>query len=435
MGLDNSTATGGVNLQSNRKWWICGLLFLATTLNYMDRQALAQTSVQISLDFQISNTAYGRLIAAFNIGFGLGALVVGYFADKGNLRWIYAGLVLGWSIVGFSTGFVTSLIPLLICRLLLGIFESGNWPCGVLTVSRILKPEERSLGNGIFQGGTAIGAIIIPLVVYQMADPSNPHSWQLPFRAIGILGLLWVAAWLIFVRSSTIAAPAPTASAAKQKVESYWDLWRDRRFYLIILVVVAVNVPWRSFGEWLPKFLNSKGYSPETIQEYSSVYFIAASIGSFGSGLLALRLVRGGRSLFNSRMVSFGVCAAMTMSTLLIVVLPPGPLFFACLLLIGSGSLGSFSTYFALSQDLSVKHQGKVTGTLGVINSVAMAGLGQLQGWLIDLTGFGWALGPTGLAPLIALLAVWFFWNRPEASRSHESGVRGQESVTGDSSE
>jgi MFS transporter, ACS family, hexuronate transporter len=418
MGQDNSTASSGPSDRSNRKWWICGLLFLATTLNYMDRQALAQTSVQISQDFQISNTAYGRLIAAFNIGFGLGALVIGYFADKGNLRWIYAILVLGWSVVGFSTGFVTSLIPLLICRLLLGIFESGNWPCGVLTISRILKPEERSLGNGIFQGGTAIGAIIIPLVVYQMADPENPHSWQLPFRAIGVLGLLWVAAWLIFVRSSTIAAP-PIAAAAKQKVESYWDLWRDRRFYLIILVVVAVNVPWRSFGEWLPKFLqNGKGYSAETTQKYSSVFFIAASVGSFGSGLLALRLVRGGRSLFNSRMVSFGVCAAMTLSTLLIVFLPPGPLFFVCLLLIGCGALGSFTTYFALSQDLSAKHQGKLTGTLGVINSAAMAGLGQFQGWLIDQTGFRWALGLTGLAPLVALLAVWFFWNRAEPIKS-----------------
>ena len=112
------------------------------------------------------------------------------------------------------------------------------------------------------------------------------------------------------------------------------------------------------------------------------------------------------------------------MSTLVIVKLPPGPFFVACLLLIGFGNLGSFSTYFALTQELSARHQGKVTGTLGVINSAAMAGLGQFQGWLIDQTGFRWALGLTGLAPLVALVAVWLFWNKKPEVGSQESEVK-----------
>ena len=305
MGQDMATTAGGLNFRSNRKWWICGLLFLATTLNYMDRQALAQTSEQIKIDFGVGYKPWGRLIAVFNIGYAVGALAVGWLVDRGSLRWIYAILVLAWSLVGFATGFVDFFMALLFCRFLLGVFEAGNWPCGVLTVARVLKPEERALGNGIFQGGTAAGAILIPLVVVLLADPANPRAWQLPFRVIGVIGMLWVAAWLIFVRSSAIAA-APTAPAVTHKTDSYWDLWRDRRFYLLMLTVVAINIPWRSFAEWLPQFLqDGKGYPGEVTQYYSIAYFVAAGVGSFSAGLLALRLVRGGRSLFGSRMLSF----------------------------------------------------------------------------------------------------------------------------------
>jgi ACS family hexuronate transporter-like MFS transporter len=188
---------------------------------------------------------------------------------------------------------------------------------------------------------------------------------------------------------------------------------------VMIVVVVCVNVPWRSFGEWLPKFLNRKGYSEDTIQVYSSLYFLAADVGSITAGIITLWLVRRGRSLFSSRIVSFGLCAALTMLTVLAVLLPKGPWLLATLMLIGFGALGSFSSYFAFSQEVSQKHQGKVTGTLGLINAGCMAALGVGQGWLITKTNsYETALGVTGLAPLLAVGAVYFFWNSPKANHA-----------------
>ena len=110
-------------------------------------------------------------------------------------------------------------------------------------------------------------------------------------------------------------------------------------------------------------------------------------------------------------MVSLTLCASLVVLTTAAVLLPPGWLLFVVLLLIGFGALGSFASYFAFSQDVSVKHQGKITGTLGLINALCMGGLALLQGRLIKATGkYEIALGLTGLAPLLGVAAIWFFW-------------------------
>jgi ACS family hexuronate transporter-like MFS transporter len=418
MGQDQSAAEAPVPaLRSTRKWWICVLLLLATTLNYMDRQALSLTGVQIKKDFHLDPQQYTYLAGLFNVGFGLGALVFGWLVDRGSLRWIYAGLVLAWSAVGFATGYVESFAPLLICRLFLGLFEAGNWPCGIMAVKRLLKPEERTLGNGMFQSGTAIGAILMPLVVmacFRWSDPGEPRVWQIPFRLIGVLGGFWVVLWLVAVKEHYVAAPpAPPGPAGPS--ESYWALWRDRRFYVLIVVIVGVNTPWRTVAELGPLFLQEeKHYSFEEAQLCTSAYYFAADAGSIASGLLALWLARRGRSLFTSKMVSFFFCATLTLLLLAVVYLDKGWLLFAMYMLVGFGTLGSFSTYYAFSQEVSAKHQGKVTGTLGLINAVCMGSLVLLQGNLIKITGsYATAVAATAAAPFLAMIVVWLFWKRP----------------------
>jgi len=433
MGPEHSPTPVAPTLTSNSswKWWICTLLLLATTLNYMDRQALSQTSKQIISSFHLDKQQYSYLGFFFNVGFGIGALFFGWLVDKGNLRWIYAGLVLAWSAVGFFTGYVNAFTGLIVCRLLLGIFEAGNWPCGIMTVKRVLRPEERSLGNGMFQSGTALGAILIPLVIvfcfHHVSEPGDPRAWQVPFRVIGLMGILWVILWLATVKNHHVAPLPP--SPQTEATDSYWDLWRDRRFYVMIVVIVGVNAPWRTLGEWMPLFLQeAKGFTFEETQGFSSLYYLSADVGSILSGLITLWLARRGRSLFFSRMVSFLLCASLTGLLILVLLLPADEdwrlLMSAMLLLVGFGTLGAFSTYFAFSQEISAKHQGKVTGTLGLINSACMGLLVLGQGTFIKYTSescawalgrsYAWALGVTALTPLIALLTIYLFWNKPK---------------------
>src|SRR5205823_1765374 len=133
------------------RWWVAALLLAATTVNYLDRVALNQTAADIKSAFALSNTDYGWLESGFVLAFGVGAVITGALADWVGVRWMYPVAVLGWSAAGFLTGFSEIYTFLLSCRVMLGLFEAGNWPCGIRTVRQVMPPRERSLGVAIFQ--------------------------------------------------------------------------------------------------------------------------------------------------------------------------------------------------------------------------------------------------------------------------------------------
>jgi ACS family hexuronate transporter-like MFS transporter len=188
---------------------------------------------------------------------------------------------------------------------------------------------------------------------------------------------------------------------------------------VLISVVLCINITWRSFGTWLPKFLqDGRGYSEKTMQYFTSLYYLGADAGSILVGFATLFLVRRGVRLHLSRLINFGFCACLTMLSLVAVALPQGDLLLVVILLIGFGALGVFPTYFALTQDVSAKHQGKLTGSLGLVNAAVIGTLAPIQGRLIDQTkSFAFALGLAGAAPLVAMVLICFFWDAPRARR------------------
>jgi len=400
------------------KWWICGLLFLATTLNYMDRMALNQTSPLIMEEFKLSKQDYGWLEGGFTFAFAIGAIVVGAIADRVNVWWIYPLIVIGWSGFGFATGFVTGYWMLFACRFGLGLFEAGNWPCGIRTTRLILKPEERSLGNALFQSGTAIGAIITPLIVLgclAWADANGVQSaWRIPFRFIGLIGLMWVVLWFCVVPRDRLRVPEKTLDDTSDS-EPFSRVFKDRRFWVLVLVIIAVNTPWHAFRVWMPLMLiEQHGYSEKFMMIFSSIYYLAADMGSISVGIVSLLLVRRGFTVHTSRMIVFGVCAGMTMLTFAVAFMPTGYALLGLMLLLAFGSLGLFPTYFALSQEISAKHQGKVTGLLGCINALYLTALFPLQGKIIDETkSYGLGLGFAGLMPVLAFIAMAIWWREP----------------------
>src|SRR5262245_20815662 len=120
------------------KWWVCGLLLLATMLNYMDRLTINLTSVRIMREYLLDERDYGQLESAFAFAFALGAVAAGWLADRWNVRGLYPAMVLAWSAAGFVTGLADGFAALLVCRFLLGLAEAGNWPCALRTTQRIL---------------------------------------------------------------------------------------------------------------------------------------------------------------------------------------------------------------------------------------------------------------------------------------------------------
>ncbi|MDX1967982.1 MAG: MFS transporter [Planctomycetaceae bacterium] len=394
---------------------VCGLLLLASTINYMDRQTLSGVGPQIRTEFGLSNEQYGQIEGSFGFGFAFGALLFGAIADRVNIRWFYPVMLLLWSSMGFLTGWATSFWGLLICRTLLGLFEAGHWPCALKTTQRLLPPAQRTLGNSVLQSGTAIGAIITPIVLWWMLT-DEPGSWRPAFQAIGLVGAGWVVLWLLLIRGSELA-PLPE-DPQKSSAGDLWSAICHRRFLTLMVVVVLINAAYHIFRVWLPQFLvNGRQYSKEQMLLYQAAFYVANDVGCLGAGALSALLPRIGWRVHSARLLVFTGCTLLTALSLTIPYLPAGWPLLWLMLLVSMGLLGMFPCYYAFSQELTQKHQGKVTGLLGVCAWVSISILHpQLGAWIdrgktiVASDRYGWVLAVAGLLPLLAVAAIYFGW-------------------------
>lgn len=425
------------------KWYVCGILLLATMLNYMDRQTLSLTSTDINRELKLTDKHYGYLEAGFGFAFAIGGLVTGLIVDRVSVRWLYPIVFAGWSLAGVATAFAEPLgqlvppeirgtlpsgyVGLLACRITLGFFEAGHWPCALVTTQRLLSAQDRPLGNSLLQSGAALGAILTPLVVQALVS-DMPGTWRAPFQVIGVLGLVWIVPWLFIVRGSDLRRPDRAADSAGDSIadRSQTDVaTRLRRFALLILTVVVINLCFQFFRAWLPKFLREfHHYDRAAVNYFTSAYFIAADLGCLSVGLVVKRMTLTGWAVHRARMVTFTFCACLTALSTVAAGLPRGPLLLILLLAIGFGALGLFPNYYSFTQDLSRRHQGLVTGMLGFTTWTCTALMQNLVGQRIDETGsYAEGIFVVGLLPLIASAALLVFWNWPNAPRSGASGL------------
>lgn len=403
------------------KWAVCGLLLLATMLNYMDRQTLSQSATDIGNELSLRNEDYGQLEQAFGLAFAAGGVALGFVADRVSLRWLYPAVLLAWSAAGFATGYARGFGELMVCRVLLGFFEAGQWPCALAASQRLLSRSDRALGNSLIQSGASIGAVITPLVVQVMVSDA-PGSWRGPFRVIGLLGGVWILGWLAMIRRDDLARVADHAPNAPEITTTGRAMF-VRRFLVLAVVVVAINLFWHFYRAWLPKMLREQyAYSREFVNYFTSIFYIATDVGCLGAGLAAKLLTRRGLSVHRARVVTFLGCAALTLLGSVTSVLPAGPMLLGMLLLIGAGALGLFPIYYSLLQELSARHQGKVTGSLGCIAWISSALMHRGVGRWVDSTGsYHAALLVTGLLPLGALLVLGAFWDQRSAVSRDDS--------------
>jgi ACS family hexuronate transporter-like MFS transporter len=396
-------------------WWVCVLLLLATMINYMDRLTLNLTAKRIKDELFLNNEQYGQVEFAFGIAFAVGALALGWMVDRWNVRWIYPLSLFVWSVAGFATGFARGLLDLLLIRSLLGLAEAGNWPCALRTTQRILRPEDRTMGNGLLQSGAAFGAILIPGIVALLVV--GPGTWRLPFFIVGAVGVGRVFLWLGSVRGPDLAlahrgGAAGSGSVQLEQHRSVLAIYGDPRFAVLVIITVAINQTWHFLRVWLPLCLQEQyHYSERSVFWFTTAYYVAAGVGSLASGAVTLRLGRGRLGVHGSRVVMFAAFAAVTALTLVAARLPAGPVLLGLLLLVGFGSLGLYPVYYSLSQELTVRHQGKLTGVLGFSTWVASGLMHPLVGrWLDQTKDWPTVLGLSGVVPVAGLLALLLLW-------------------------
>jgi ACS family hexuronate transporter-like MFS transporter len=201
-----------------------------------------------------------------------------------------------------------------------------------------------------------------------------------------------------------------------------------RRLVALVVLVVTINMTWHFLRAWLPKYLIRLGYSQNETNFFSSAYYLFTDAGALTAGFVALKLARRGVRVHTSRRLVFLGCALLPLLCLAVPLLPRGPLLLGSLLAVGFGALGVFPAYYSFSQDLTVRHQGKLTGTLGCLCWLAMFGWQEVIGQLVS--GKGWLGGAlyhgqgsyapcfviAGLAPLVGFLALLLLWGPVESA-------------------
>lgn len=294
------------------RWFVCALLFFATTTNYMDRQVLGILAPVLQKDLHWTQQGYGNMVACFTFAYGLAYLLSGRIIDRLGTRKGY-GLFVGiWSLSSAAHAFVSSAVGFGVARFFLGIGESGNFPAALKAVAEWFPKEERALATGIFNSGTNFAALLAPIIIPFIA---LRFGWRYGFVFTASMSMLWLIVWMLFPYDRLRPAESQIIDRSLTPVESsekrsLWSLLSDRGTMAFATSKFLTDPVWWFYLFWGPLFLTSHFHI--TIAQMSLplvVIYFAASIGSVFGGWLSGFWIKRGRSVNFSRKAAMTVFA------------------------------------------------------------------------------------------------------------------------------
>jgi len=230
-------------------------------------------------------------------------------------------------------------------------------------------------------------------------------------------------AWFLVVRNDDFTL-RPEAIEEARTAPSWWRDFLSRRMLVVVIIISMINTSWQTLRAWLPKIMQQEfAYSERFTSIFTSFWYGVTDVGCLASGALSLWLVNRGSGIKSSRTIAFALCAGLCASLCTVPFLNPGPVMLAVLLASGAGALGLFPIYYAFSQDISRRHQGKVAGVTGVIAWLVSGQTAELFGWLADETkSFRLGLALAGALPAIALVVMVLLWPNENRNRTDIKG-------------
>jgi len=299
------------------RWWIAGLLFLSTVINYIDRQTLSVLAPVITSELGISASQYGNILTGFLAAYTVMYVGSGFIVDRFGTRLSLSVFIVWWSLANMAHAFCRGPWSLGVLRFLLGMGESGNFMAAFKVVSEWYPAKERALVHGIIQGGAAIGAIIAPPAITWI----NIHyGWQPAFLVTGSLGFGWLALWLILYhppeshpritqeeREYVLAEATPTAETPKT---SWKQILGFSQTWGLLLGRFISDPVWWFYLFWLPKYLvEQRGFTMIEMGMLAWLPYLSADLGSVFGGWMSGRLIASGRGPMAARMAVMIPCA------------------------------------------------------------------------------------------------------------------------------
>ena len=301
------------------RWVICGLLFFATTILYIDRQILALLKGTLDRELHWSDTQFGLITAMFQATYGLGLLGYGWFVDRVGVKVGYALTMAGWSLAAMGHSLVRSVDGFIVARGCLGLAESGNFPSAIKATAQWFPKKERALATAIFNSGANVGPVLAPATIPFLADA---YGWRSTFIMVGALGIFWQAAWWWLYDSpeqqTRVSAPelayirSDTDQNASTEKTRWADLLKHRQTWAFVVAKFLTDPVWWFFLFWLPDYFNkARGLEIKKSWYYLvSIYGIVTVLSIFGGWVTGF-LVRKGWTVTRARktgMLAFALC-------------------------------------------------------------------------------------------------------------------------------
>lgn len=395
---------------SGPRWVMIALVFFATVINYLDRQTLSVVAPVITEQFHMSNVDYSRVVFAFMLAYTVMNGVSGPMVDRLGTRLGYAVCIAWWSVAAMLHSLARGALSLGVFRFLLGMGEAGNWPAGVKVVAEWFPPKERALASGIFNSGSAIGAVVAPPLVAWIVLRSG---WRNAFLFVGGAGLVWLVAWL------SIYSTPPSAKTEAAAPVPVRQLLRSRWVCMFTASKIFSDPVWYFYIFWFPQYLTkARGFDLVSIGKYAWIPFLTADAGNLIGGALAAFLLSRGVPVDRARKVAVLLFAALMTSAI------PAVLVKSAFLSIGLISTATLGYTGALANMLAMPADKFPKNTVGSIWGIASMGAGfggmifsLATGWVVDHYSYVPVFIGFGILPLVAASIVWMLPNlRSEAA-------------------
>jgi ACS family hexuronate transporter-like MFS transporter len=394
--------------RGRRRWFVLALLFSITVINFIDRQTVSVLAPVLKQILHLTDTQYGRIVAAFQFGMMTGELPMGALMDRWGVRLGLMGAVLWWSGATAMQGVARTGTQLGLVRFWMGTGECGNYSGGLKVVSRLFSPRERTLAIGIFNSGSMIGATVAPpLIVYLLQH----YGFRAAFLMAAALGALWLPLWYWVYRGpaalETVCTDALT-SVDHAPVATRVSI-ADRSLWAIMLCRFFIGPVMQFYWYWIPSYLfSARHLSISQIGFLAWIPFLLGDIGGLAGGGAAGLLQQRGLRIDKVRRWTMYTSSLLCVASLLVPVARSTALAF---LLIGVAMLADnflSANMFGSMTDLFPEHQlGRVTGFSGVAGGLSGLLFPLLTGVLVDRFSYTPVFVIVALMPLAGTAALF----------------------------
>lgn len=378
----------------NYRWTICALLFLAATVNYIDRQVIGILKPTLQETFGWSEVNYADIVFYFQLAYAIGLVFVGRVIDALGTKWGFSIALAFWSAAAMAHAGMRSVAGFAAARFALGLGEAGSFPASIKTVAEWFPKRERALATGLFNSGTNVGAIVVPLLVPAL---TLTFGWQAAFIVTGALGLLWLVLWIplysVPEKSRRVSA-AELAHIQSDPPDPVTPLpWRavlgHRQAWAFAAGKFLTDPIWWLYLFWVPDFLHRNyGINLQTIGLPLVVAYTGATIGSITGGWISGAFIKRGWTLNAARKTAMLICAVAVVPMVFASRIQNLWVAVAFLGLAMAAHQGWSANLFTTTSDMFPRRAvASVTGFGGMAGAVGGMLIAKITGYLLEVTG------------------------------------------------